>query len=172
MIHTNASAPCIVLIAAVAANGVIGVDNTLPWRIADDLKRFKALTLGHPIIMGRKTWESLGRALPGRHNIVITRNPDYCAEGASVVTSLTAAIATCAHEETAFVIGGAEIYAQTLPLAQRMELTEIHAEVVGDAHFPEFSHVDWSELTREPHANPDGLTYDFVSYQRKKAGES
>jgi dihydrofolate reductase len=172
MIHTNASAPCIVLIAAVAANGVIGVDNTLPWRIADDLKRFKALTLGHPIIMGRKTWESLGRALPGRHNIVITRNPDYCAEGASVVTSLTAAIATCAHEETAFVIGGAEIYAQTLPLAQRMELTEIHAEVVGDAHFPEFSHVDWSELTREPHASPDGLTYDFVSYQRKKAGES
>ena len=166
MTNINTSAPCIVLIAAVAANGVIGADNTLPWRIADDLKRFKALTLGHPIIMGRKTWESLGRALPGRHNIVITRNPGYCAQGASIVTSVAAAIATCANQATIFVIGGAEIYAQTLPLAQRMELTEIHAEVVGDAHFPEFSRVDWSELTREPHASPGGLAYDFVSYQR------
>ena len=160
------STPSLVLIAAVAANGVIGVANTLPWRIADDLKRFKVLTLGHPIIMGRKTWESLGRALPGRHNIVITRTPGYCAQGATVVASVAAAVAACANEETAFVIGGAEIYAQTLPLAQRMELTEIHTEVFGDAHFPEFSRVDWSELTREPHVNPDELAYDFVSYQR------
>jgi dihydrofolate reductase len=158
--------PAITLIAAVASNGVIGANNTLPWRIADDLKHFKALTLGHPIIMGRKTWESLGRALPGRHNIVITHNPDYCAEGAAVVTSVAAAIAACAKEAVAFVIGGAEIYAQTLPLARYMALTEIHAEVAGDAHFPEFNRVDWSELTREPHVSPDGLAYDFVSYQR------
>lgn len=160
------STPSLVLVAAVAANGVIGANNALPWRIAEDLQRFKALTLGHPIIMGRKTWESLGRPLPGRHNIVITRNPGYCAQGATVVASVAAAIAACANEEAAFVIGGAEIYAQTLALAQRMELTEIHVEVVGDAHFPEFSRVDWSELTREPHVNPDGLAYDFVSYQR------
>lgn len=166
MSNTNTSAPCIVLIAAIAANGVIGADNTLPWRIADDLKRFKALTLGHPIIMGRKTWESLGRALPGRHNLVITRNPDYCAQGATVVTSVAAAIDACASEKTAFVIGGAEIYAQTLPLAQRMEITEIHATVAGDAYFPEFSRTDWSEMTRDPHVSPDGLAYDFVSYQR------
>jgi len=164
---TTPKRPDIILIAAVAANRVIGVNNALPWRIAEDLKRFKALTLGHPIIMGRKTWESLGRALPGRHNIVITRNPDYCAESATVVTSLTDAIATCANEETAFVIGGADIYAQTLPLAQRMELTEIHAEVAGDAYFPVFSCLDWSELKREPHVSLDGLAYDFVSYQRK-----
>lgn len=160
------STPSLVLVAAVAANGVIGANNALPWRIAEDLQRFKALTLGHPIIMGRKTWESLGKPLPGRHNIVITRNPGYCAQGATVVASVAAAIAACANEEAAFVIGGAEIYAQTLALAQRMELTEIHVEVVGDAHFPEFSRVDWSELTREPHVNPDGLAYDFVSYQR------
>ena len=160
------STPSLVLVAAVAANGVIGANNALPWRIAEDLQRFKALTLGHPIIMGRKTWESLGRPLPERHNIVITRNPGYCAQGATVVASVAAAIAACANEEAAFVIGGAEIYAQTLALAQRMELTEIHVEVVGDAHFPEFSRVDWSELTREPHVNPDGLAYDFVSYQR------
>lgn len=158
--------PNITLIAAVAANGVIGADNALPWRIADDLKRFKALTLGHPIIMGRKTWESLGRALPGRHNIVITRNPGYSAAGATIVTSVAAAITACANEETAFVIGGAEIYAQTLPLAQRMKLTEIHTDVIGDAHFPKFSRVNWSELTRERHVSPDGLAYDFVSYQR------
>ena len=166
MTNTNASSPCIVLIAAIAANGVIGADNTLPWRIADDLKRFKALTLGHPIIMGRKTWESLGRALPGRHNIVITRTPGYCAQGATVVNSVAAAIAACTNQATTFVIGGAEIYAQTLPLAQRLEITEIHVKVAGDAYFPEFNRVDWSELTRESHVSPDGLAYDFVSYQR------
>ncbi|AJP48121.1 hypothetical protein PG1C_05915 [Rugosibacter aromaticivorans] len=172
MTNTNAPSPCIILIAAVAANGVIGVANTLPWRIADDLKRFKVLTLGHPIIMGRKTWESLGRALPGRHNIVITRNPGYCAQGATVVASVAAAIAACANEETAFVIGGAEIYAQTLALAQRMELTEIHAEVIGDACFPDFNRNAWHELVRESHVNPAGLAYDFVSYQRTESEAS
>ena len=168
MTNINTSAPCIVLIAAVAANGVIGADNTLPWRIADDLKRFKALTLGHPIIMGRKTWESLGHALPGRHNIVITRNPGYCAQGASVVTSVAAAIAACSNEATIFVIGGAEIYTQTLALAHRMELTEIHVEVAGDARFPDIDRNAWQELARESRSDPTGLAYDFVSYQRKE----
>jgi dihydrofolate reductase len=158
--------PTITLIAAVASNGVIGANNTLPWRIADDLKRFKALTLGHPIIMGRKTWESLGRALPGRHNIVITRTPGYWAPGATVVNSVAAAIAACANEEAAFVIGGAEIYAQTLALAQRMELTEIHLNVAGDARFPDVDCNAWQELTRESRSEPTGLAYDFVSYQR------
>ncbi len=160
------STPSLVLIAAVAANGVIGVANTLPWRIADDLKRFKMLTLGHPVIMGRKTWESLGRPLPGRHNIVITRQPGYTAPGATVADSVVAAIAACANEATAFVIGGAEIYAQTLPLAQRMELTEVHAEVNGDTHFPPFNCDEWRETLREPRTDATGLAYDFVSYQR------
>ncbi len=166
MADTDASPPCIVLIAAVAANGVIGVGNTLPWRIADDLKRFKALTLGHPVIMGRKTWESLGRALPGRHNIVITRAASYPAAGATVAGSIAAALAACAPETTAFVIGGAEIYAQALARAQRMELTEIHADVAGDAYFPRFNRNAWRETAREPHRDPAGLNYDFVSYQR------
>jgi dihydrofolate reductase len=166
----------IVLIAAVAANGVIGVDNTLPWRIADDLKRFKALTLGHAIVMGRKTWESLGRALPGRHNIVVTRNADYQAAGATVVTSIGEALAVAARktenaasapdENTLFIIGGAEIYAHTLPLADRLELTEVHANVSGDAFFPAFDPHEWQTLVREPHTTADGLAYDFVTYQR------
>lgn len=164
------STPALVLIAAVAANGVIGVNNTLPWRLPDDLKRFKALTLGHPIIMGRKTWESLGRPLPGRHNIVITRQPGYAAPGATVVDSVAAAIAACADEATAFVIGGAEIYALTLPLAQRMELTEVHADVTGDACFPPFNRHEWRETLREPRSDATGLTYDFVSYRRFKSG--
>lgn len=160
------STPSLVLIAAVAANGVIGANNALPWRIAEDLQRFKALTLGHPIIMGRKTWESLGRPLPERHNIVITRQPGYAAPGITVVDSVAAAIAACANEATAFVIGGAEIYAQTLPLAQRMELTEVHAEVKGDTCFPPFNRHEWRETLREPRSDVTGLAYDFVSYQR------
>lgn len=160
------STPALVLIAAVAANGVIGANNALPWRIADDLQRFKALTLGHPIIMGRKTWESLGRPLPGRHNIVITRQPGYSAPGATVVGSVAAALVACANEATTFVIGGAEIYAQTLPIAQRMELTEVHAEVNGDTHFPPFNRNEWCETMREPRGSATELAYDFVSYQR------
>lgn len=159
-------APHLILIAAVASNGVIGVNNTLPWRLPDDLKRFKTLTLGHSVIMGRKTWESLGRALPGRRNIVITRAAGFVAPGATVVHSVDAALAACGGEECAFVIGGAEIYTQTLPLAKRLELTEIHAGIEGDAHFPPFDHGVWRETARERHRADDGLEYDFVSYER------
>jgi dihydrofolate reductase len=159
-------APELVLIAAVASNGVIGVNNTLPWRLPDDLKRFKALTFGHPVIMGRKTWESLGRPLPGRHNIVITRAAGFVAPGATVAHSVKAALAACGDAGIAFIIGGAEIYAQTLPLAQRLELTEIHAGIEGDAHFPAIDRSVWRETARARHSTDAGLEYDFVSYER------
>jgi dihydrofolate reductase len=161
----------LVLIAAIARNGIIGatVDGkcVLPWRLPEDLKHFKALTLGHPIIMGRKTWESLGRPLPGRHNIVITRNPAYVAAGADVVGSLATALAACSASDTAFVIGGAEIYVLALPVAQRMEFTEVQINAEGDAVFPPFDPALWSETHRESHQSAAGISYNFVSYQRK-----
>ena len=138
------------LIAAVARNGVIGIDNRLPFRLPEDLKRFKALTMNHPIIMGRKTWQSLPRALPGRHNIVISRQTGFAAEGATVVTSLDAALAI-AGNVPAFVIGGAEIYALALPRADMLELTEVAAEVAGDVWFPDYDKDQWQEATRTTH---------------------
>lgn len=158
--------PRLTLIAAVAKNGVIGSDNALPWRLPEDLKRFKALTLGHPIIMGRKTWASLGRPLPGRDNIVISRDPGLKASGASVVNSLAAALAACAGTAEAFVIGGAEIYALALPTAQCLQITEIGRDFPGDTHFPAIDPSIWREAEREPHLAADGLAYAFVTYER------
>lgn len=162
------STPRLTLIAAVARNGVIGVDNTLPWRLPEDLKRFKALTLGHPIVMGRKTWESLGRPLPGRANIVVSRDPDYSAAGATLARSLLSAIEAAAASGTdeVFVIGGAEIYRLALPLAQRLQLTEIDREFAGDAHFPDFDRQAWLETARECHHSETGFDYAFVTYER------
>ncbi|MDP1734888.1 MAG: dihydrofolate reductase [Sulfuritalea sp.] len=160
--------PILTLIAAVASNGVIGIDNRLPWRLPADLKRFKALTLGHTVIMGRKTWESLPasfRPLPGRRNVVITRNASYRAEGATVATSLPAAIAAAGNGE-AFVIGGAELYAAALPLADRLQLTEIDAAFDGDTHFPDVARREWREAARESHRDEAGLGYAFVTYER------
>ena len=114
------------LIVAYSENRVIGRDNTLPWKLPGDLAHFKRSTLGHPILMGRKTWDSLGRPLPGRSNIVISRNPDFAAPGATVVPTLEAALAACGEVEQAFVIGGAQIYAQALPLAQRIPVSYTH----------------------------------------------
>ena len=154
------------LIAAVARNGVIGVENRLPFRLPEDLKRFKALTMGHAIIMGRKTWESLPRALPGRHNIVITRQANYLADGATVVTNLDVALAA-AGDGSCFVIGGAQIYALAMSRATHLELTEVAADVAGDVYFPPYQQALWQETARA--ANVDaasGLAYDFVSYQR------
>ncbi|HQW19559.1 MAG TPA: dihydrofolate reductase [Rhodocyclaceae bacterium] len=164
----NAKSPRLVLIAALAKDRVIGIDNQMPWQLPEDLKRFKALTLGHPIIMGRKTWESLGRPLPGRSNIVVSRNPGYAAPGASVVHSLKEAIALAAGSgaENVFVIGGAEIYRQALPLAWRLELTEIAADFPGDAYFPEFDTRAWLEISRERHHSTNGFDYAFVTYER------
>ena len=156
----------LILIAAIASNGVIGIDNRLPFRLPEDLKRFKALTMNHAIIMGRKTWESLPRALPGRRNIVITRQANYTAAGASVVDSLDAALALVGNA-SAFVIGGAEIYALAMPLATHLELTEVVAEIVGDVWFPQFDRSQWREITRTSHHDDAvNLDFDFVTYQR------
>ena len=160
--------PPLTLIAAIARNGVIGKDNRLPWHLPADLKHFKALTTGHTVIMGRKTWESLPekfRPLPGRRNIVVTRNRDYRAEGATVVGSLDAPI-HASQTLTPFVIGGAELYAHALPLAQRLELTEIDADIEGDAHFPHWDRRPWREAARETHRAEAGWNYSFVSYER------
>lgn len=167
--HPHAYAPVLTLIAAVARNGTIGRDNTLPWRIPEDLQRFKALTLGHPVIMGRKTWDSLGRPLPGRLNMVISRDPAYLATGATTVTSLHQAIAqaTAQAPKEIFIMGGAEIYQLALPLAQRLQLTEIEADVDGDAHFPPFDRTNWRETLREARQTGDGLCYAFVTYERQ-----
>ena len=160
----------LILIAAVASNGIIGIDNRLPWQLPEDMNHFKTLTTGHAVIMGRKTWESLPakfRPLPKRINIVITGNPAYRAAGATVVHSLPDAVAAaCGH--SAFVIGGAEIYAMALPLAERLELTEVDATYEGDARFPEFDRSAWQETARERHQSATGLNYAFVTYQRKK----
>jgi len=156
------------LIAAVARNGVIGVDNRLPWHLPADLQHFKALTLGNTVIMGRKTWESLPakfRPLPGRRNVVVTRDGNYRAEGAVVALSLPAAI-EAAETGEAFVIGGAELYAAALPLADRLELTEIDAAFEGDTHFPAIDPHRWRETARETHRAEAGFDYAFVSYRK------
>jgi dihydrofolate reductase len=163
-------ATLLTLIAAVARNGVIGIGNRLPWHLPADLKHFKALTTGHTVIMGRKTWESLPakfRPLPGRRNIVVTRNAGYQAEGAVVTNSLPAALAAAESGE-AFVIGGAELYVAAMPLANRLQLTEIEASIEGDTWFPAIDHRQWQEVARETHRDEAGLNYAFVTYQRGK----
>lgn len=161
-------APEIILIAAVARNGVIGRDNGLPWRLKADLAHFKAATLGHAILMGRKTWESLPRALPQRRHLVVTRDASYQAAGAEVYPSLQVAIAA-AKVEKLFVIGGAEIYRQLLPEADRLMLTEVRAEVAGDAYFPPVDTGLFEETGREAHpADADNqYAFDFVEYRRR-----
>ena len=163
----QARKPRLSLIAAVAANGVIGSDNALPWRLPEDLKCFKALTLGHPVIMGRKTHESIGRPLPGRRNIVVSHNATFAAAGCETAASLEAAIAACAGTaDEIFIIGGAQIYAKALPLAERLYLTEICAEFPGDARFPAFDRDIWHETAREHHLGGNGISFDFAVYER------
>ena len=160
--------PRISVIAALARNGVIGIENRLPWRLPEDLAHFKALTLNHPILMGRKTFESLGRPLPGRTNIVITRNPDYHPDGCLVAASIPSAIALCKDADEVFFIGGAELYVQAIPLADRLYLTEVDIEAEGDAWFPDYDRCAFSEVARESHmgAKGDVLGFDFVMYER------
>jgi dihydrofolate reductase len=157
--------PRIYLVAAIAANGVIGRDGRLPWHLAEDLKHFKRLTLGHPIIMGRRTWESLGGLLPGREHIVVTRTPGYEAPGAAVASSLDAALALCAGEPVVFVAGGEQLFAEALPIASGLILTEIHRDYEGDTRFPQFDRARWRETQREHHTAPDGTKFDFVLYE-------
>lgn len=160
---------CLSVIAAVASNRTIGLDNTLPWHLPEDLKHFRQLTMGHHIIMGRKTFESLGRLLPGRTTVIVSRQPGYAAEGAIAATSLREAVAACGDDEEIFVIGGAELYREALTLADRLYLTEVHAEFKGDAFFPEYDREAWREDSREPHLSADGLAFSFVTYRRKPA---
>jgi len=157
--------PRIYLVAAVAANGVIGRKGQLPWRLPEDLKHFKRLTLGHPVIMGRRTWESLGRALPGRDNIVVTRTAGYEAPGAAVASSLEAALALCAGESVVFVIGGRQLFAESLPVAAGLVLTEIYRDYEGDTWFPQYDRSRWRETQRERHTAADGTKFDFVLYE-------
>lgn len=162
--------PNLVLIAALARNGVIGINNTLPWHLPEDMKHFRDTTRGKPVIMGRKTWESLPdafRPLPGRHNIVVSRNPAYLAEGATVVSSLTAALDAAVNADDVFVIGGAELYRQALPLAQRMVLTRIEQDFEGDAHFPPFTDADWQMTQQDAHVSNNGLPFSFIEFVRR-----
>ncbi len=156
------------LILARARNGVIGNNNTLPWHLPEDLAHFKRTTLGCPVIMGRKTWNSLPpkfRPLPGRLNVVVTRQADWRADGAVVANSLEAACAACPSESIAWVIGGAELYAQALALASTAVVTEIDADFEGDAFAPNFG-PEWRETTRESHLSSTGLGYSFVTYTK------
>ena len=161
--------PELIIVAAIARNGVIGVDNGLPWRLKADLQHFRALTMGHPILMGRKTWESLGRPLPGRRNFVVTRDAQFHAEGAEVFHDTEEAIAAATDADRLFVIGGAQIYTTLLPRADRLELTEIGADVSGDAHFPPFDRADFIEERCERRtADADNeFDFDFVTYRRR-----
>ncbi|HSH53676.1 MAG TPA: dihydrofolate reductase [Methylotenera sp.] len=154
------------LIVAVANHHVIGVNNTLPWHLPEDLKRFRALTTGHHIIMGRKTYESLGRLLPGRTTVIVTRNKAYQVEGALTAGSLEEAIALCKDDSEAFVIGGAELYKDALKLADKLYLTEIALQVEGDAFFPEFQKPEWKETSREAHTSAQGLSFSYITFER------
>jgi dihydrofolate reductase len=156
------------LVVALASNRAIGRDNRMPWRLPEDLKRFRRLTMGHAVIMGRKTFESIGSPLTGRDNIVITRSPEWYRSGCLVAHSLEAALAAVGKSSEAFVIGGAQIYALAMPLAQRLYMTEIERDFEGDAFFPELDRSRWREVSRERHASggPEGFDYAFVEYER------
>ncbi len=144
MTEATATRPrTVAIIAAIANNGIIGRDNDLPWRLSDDLRRFKSLTLGHPVVMGRLTYESMGRPLPGRHNIVLSRSPGFAAAGVEVRGELVQALAAVADAEVAFILGGRRLFAAALPLADRLYLTRVHAEVDGDVYFPELALSEW-----------------------------
>ena len=152
------------IIVAIASNNAIGNNNQLIWHIPEDLKRFKALTMGHHIIMGRKTWESIGRPLPGRTSIVVTRDPHYKAEGCTIANSLEQAIELSRDDSEIFVIGGGELYAQALPLASKLYVTHVHREFEGDTFFPAIDYNQWMAVEKQEPAEKDGLGYSFVNY--------
>jgi dihydrofolate reductase len=158
------------LVAAVARGGVIGRDGTIPWRLPEDMRRFRKLTTGHPVVMGRLTWESLPerfRPLPGRRNVVVTRNPAWRGDGAERAGSLEDALHLLAGSPQVYVIGGAQLYAAALPLADELLLTEIEVDVAGDAFFPAFESADFEEVSRERHVSEGGEPFSFVRYLRR-----
>jgi dihydrofolate reductase len=159
----------VALVAAVARGGVIGRDGTIPWRLPEDVAFFKELTTGHPVVMGRRTWESIPdrfRPLPGRRNIVVTRNPEWAAEGAERAGSVEEAMRLVEGAERVFVIGGAEVYAASLPFADELVLTEIDADVDGDTLFPGWDRDAFEEVSREEEVAVDGTRFAFVTYRR------
>ena len=166
--QTSAPArPVVSLIAIVARNGGIGRGNALLWRLSEDLKHFKRTTLGHPVVMGRKTWDSIGRPLPGRRNIVVTRDPQWHASGAERAGSLDEALALARGEAKVFVIGGAQIYAQALPLADELVLTEVDADAAdADVFFPAWNRAAYTRTAGDEHHSEQGFTYRFVTYHR------
>lgn len=167
----TARMPRINLIYARAANGVIGKNNAMPWHLPEDLAHFKRLTQGWPVVMGRKTWDSLParfRPLPGRTNVVITRQPGWNDAGALPANSLEDALALCQQSEEVWIIGGAQIYAQAEPLAHRIEVTEIAQDFEGDAFAPPLSEK-WQETAREAHVSSNGLPFSFVTFQKVSA---
>jgi len=164
----NQNKPIISIIVAMAENRVIGNDNSLPWYLPADLKHFKAMTLGKPIIMGRKTWESLPGKLPGRIHIIVTSNPEYQADGCTVVNSLQGALNVAGDVPEVMIVGGAMLYAQALSLADRLYLTIVETAVNGDASFPEFDQSQWQELEREHHSSDERnpYAYSFLTLSR------
>jgi len=161
--------PRLSILVAMARNRTIGANNTLPWRCPEDLKHFKAITMGHHIVMGRNTFDSIGKPLPGRITVVVTRNRELSIEDCIIAHSLQEAIAASAGDEEIFIVGGAEVYAQALPLADKLYITEIQMDVAGDAHFPELDKNQWLETSRERRRQetPQPLEYHFVIYRRK-----
>jgi dihydrofolate reductase len=158
------------ILAAIARGGVIGRDNAIPWRLPEDARRFRELTTGHAVVMGRRTWESLPdrvRPLPDRRNVVVTRNPAWSARGAERAGSLQEALGLLAGAARVFVIGGAEIYEDALPLADELLLTEVEADVEGDTVFPSFDASAFEEVARERHVSETGLAFSFVTYVRR-----
>jgi dihydrofolate reductase len=163
--------PAVSLVAAVARDGGIGLRGELLVRIPEDLRRLKAITLGQPVVMGRKTWQSIGRPLPGRRNIVVTRDPALRPEGAETAASLDEALALAGDAAVVHVLGGAELYALALPLADELELTEIDAEFAADTFFPDWDRSRFALVARERHQTADGLRYAFSTYKKLPEGD-
>jgi dihydrofolate reductase len=165
-VSTSSTTGKVVLVVAVADNGVIGADGDLPWRLPPDLAHFKRTTMGHVLVMGRKTFESIGRPLPGRTTVVVTRQPSWSADGVLTAGSLGEALTVGAgHEGDVMVVGGGEVYAQALDLADEVVLTEVHLSPEGDAHFPALDPAAWREVAREAHEH-EGTAFDFVRLVR------
>jgi dihydrofolate reductase len=160
----------VIIIAAIASNNALGKDNQLIWHLPADLKRFKSTTLGQTVVMGRKTFESLGKALPNRNNIVITRNKNFIAADVTVVHSLKQALEISKGKEKIYILGGAEIYTQALPFADLLDLTLVHADVKADTFFPVIDQSIWKEIRREDHKKDDKNTYDYSFVTYKKSG--
>ncbi len=160
---------CVSLIVAMSKTGVIGDRGRIPWHLPAELQRFKHITMGHHIVMGRKTWESIGRLLPGRRSVIVSRNPDYAVPGAIVADSLRAAIAICLYDEEIFVIGGAELFREALPVAERLYLTVVDAELPGDTVMPEIDFHEWQATETEaiPADDRNPYPFRFTRYERR-----